>query len=124
MAIGIAGLIVVVVLLIPVGGLGLISVLAGETAGLTSNMFTITLAIVAGCVFLLALFYLISLIAVPAMPRRIRFIFSQHVIVLWQIIFIRRQFLQSRRVPSRSADGGRFLPAQSKRRPRMHFTIR
>ena len=65
-AIGIAGLIVVVVLLISVGGLGLISVLAGQTAGLTWNMFTITLAIVAGCVFLGLLFYLISLIAVPA----------------------------------------------------------
>ena len=65
-AIGIAGLIVLVVLLIPVGGLGLISVLAGQAAGLTWNVFTITLAIVAGFVFLLVLFYLISLIAVPA----------------------------------------------------------
>jgi hypothetical protein len=65
-AIGIAGLIVLVVLLIPVGGLGLISVLAGQAAGVTWNVFTITLAIVGGCVFLLVVFYLISLIAVPA----------------------------------------------------------
>jgi len=65
-AIGIAGLIVLVVLFIPLGGLGLISVLAGQAAGLTWNVLTITLAIVAGCVFLLVLFYLVSLIAVPA----------------------------------------------------------
>ena len=65
-AIGIAGLIVLVVLVIPIGGLGLISVLAGQAAGQTWNVLTITLAIVALCVFLLVLFYLISLIAVPA----------------------------------------------------------
>ena len=65
-AIGIAGLIVLVVLFIPLGGLGLISVLIGHAAGLTWNASTITLAIVAGCVFLLVLFYLLSLIAVPA----------------------------------------------------------
>jgi hypothetical protein len=65
-AIGIASLIVLVVLFIPIGGFGFISVLAGQAAGLTWNVFTITLAIVAGCVFLLVVFYLVSLIAVPA----------------------------------------------------------
>ena len=65
-AIGIASLIVLVVLFIPIGGLGFISLLTGQAAGLTWNVFTITLAIVAGCVFLLAVFYLMSLIAVPA----------------------------------------------------------
>ena len=60
-------IILLVVLLIPIGGLGLISVLLGKAAGLglSWNVFTITLAIVAGCVFLLVLFYGVSLISVP-----------------------------------------------------------
>jgi len=64
-AIGIAALILIVLLLIPVGGLGVVSVLAGQAAGLTWNVFTITAAIVAGIVLLLVLFYGISLVSVP-----------------------------------------------------------
>ena len=64
-AIGIAALILIVLLLIPVGGLGVISVLAGQAAGLTWNVFTITAAIVSGIVLLLVLFYGISLVSVP-----------------------------------------------------------
>jgi hypothetical protein len=52
-------------LLIPVGGLGAITVLTGQTAGLTWNVFTITLAVVAGCIFLLVFFYAVALISVP-----------------------------------------------------------
>jgi hypothetical protein len=60
-------IILIIVLLIPVGGLGLFSVLLAKAAGmgLSWNVFTITLAIVAGCVFLLLLFYAVSLISVP-----------------------------------------------------------
>jgi len=65
-AVGILALILIVVLLIPIGGLGAITVLGGHAAGLTWNVFTITLAVVAGCMFLLLLFYLVSLISVPA----------------------------------------------------------
>jgi glycine/D-amino acid oxidase-like deaminating enzyme len=63
--VGIAALILILVLLIPIGGLGVISVLLGQAAGLTWNVFTITGAIVAGCVLLLAIFYGVSLISVP-----------------------------------------------------------
>ena len=64
--VGIAALILIVVLLIPVGGLGAITVLAGNAAGWSWNVFTITLAVVAGSIFLLLFFYLVSLISVPA----------------------------------------------------------
>lgn len=65
-AIGIASLILFLILLIPVGGLGLASVLLGKAAGLTWNVFTITIAVVAGCIVLVALIYGVALISVPA----------------------------------------------------------
>ncbi len=64
--IGIATFIVVLVLLIPVGGFGVVAVLIGKTAGLTWNLYTITLAVVLGCIVLAILFYVIALISVPA----------------------------------------------------------
>jgi hypothetical protein len=65
--VGIVAAIVTLVLLIPVGGFGIIAVLAGKAAGLAWNLYTITLAIVAGCVTLAILLYVISLLSVPAM---------------------------------------------------------
>jgi hypothetical protein len=65
-AVGIVAVILLVILLIPVGGLGAITVLGGQAAGLTWNVFTITLAVVAGCIFLLVFFYAVALISVPA----------------------------------------------------------
>jgi hypothetical protein len=64
--IGIASIIVVLLIGIPVGALGLVAVLTGKTAGLTWTVQTITLAVVAGCVVLAFFFYLIALISVPA----------------------------------------------------------
>jgi len=64
-AVGIVAVILLVILLIPVGGLGAITVLSGQAAGLTWNVFTITLAVVAGCIFLLVFFYAVALISVP-----------------------------------------------------------
>src|ERR1700674_5909175 len=52
--------------LIPVGGLGAVAVIAGMTAGLTWNIYTITLAVVVGCLALVFILYAISLISVPA----------------------------------------------------------
>jgi hypothetical protein len=57
---------VLLILLIPVGGFGVIAVMVGKTAGLTWNVYTITLAIVVGCVVLAVLLYIVSLISVPA----------------------------------------------------------
>jgi hypothetical protein len=64
-AVAILAIIVIVILLIPFGGFGAITVLLGKSAGLTWNVFTITAAVVAGCVFLVVLLYAVSLVSVP-----------------------------------------------------------
>ena len=64
--VGIVATIVILVMLIPVGGLSVIAVLAGKTAGLTWNLYTITLAIVVGCILLVIILYTVSLLSVPA----------------------------------------------------------
>ena len=64
--IGIASVILLLIVAIPTAGLGIIAVLTGKTAGLTWNVFTITVAVVVGCILLALFFYLVSLIAVPA----------------------------------------------------------
>jgi hypothetical protein len=64
--VGIITVIVVIILLIPVGGFGVVAVLAGKAAGLTWNLYTITVAVVVGCVVLAILLYVVSLISVPA----------------------------------------------------------
>jgi hypothetical protein len=51
---------------IPAAGLGIIAVITGKSAGMTWNVFTITVAIVVGCVLLAIFLFLTSLIAVPA----------------------------------------------------------
>ena len=58
--------IVLLIFLIPVGGFGAVAVILGKTAGLTWNLYTITLAIVVGCIVLGVLLYVVSLISVPA----------------------------------------------------------
>ena len=65
--IGIITFIVLLLMLIPVGGLGAIAVLGGKAAGLQWNLYTITVAVVAGCILLAIILYVISLISVPAM---------------------------------------------------------
>jgi hypothetical protein len=64
-ALGVVAVIVIIILLIPFGGLGAIGVIAGHAAGLTWNVFTITAAVVAGCMFLLLFLYALSLVSVP-----------------------------------------------------------
>jgi len=66
-AVTMAAVILFLILLIPIGGLGVISVLLAKGAGmvLTWNVFTVTAAVVAGCVTLFLLFYGVALISVP-----------------------------------------------------------
>jgi hypothetical protein len=59
--------IAVLIVLIPVGGFGAVAVLAGKAVGLQWNVYTITLAVVAGSILLAVFFYLIALAAVPVM---------------------------------------------------------
>lgn len=63
---GIAAAIVILVVVIPVGGFGAVTVLIGKGIGLTWNAFTITLVILAGCALLLLVLYAVALISVPA----------------------------------------------------------
>ena len=64
--IGIVSLILGLIVAIPTVGLAIVAVITGKTAGLTWNAFTITIAVVVGCVLLAAFLYLMALIAVPA----------------------------------------------------------
>ncbi len=63
---GIVSAIVMLLFLIPVGGLGAVAVIAGMAAGLTWNLYTITLASGRGCLVILFVLYVLSLISVPA----------------------------------------------------------
>lgn len=63
---GIASAIVMLLFLIPIGGLGAVAVIGGMAAGLTWNLYTITLAVVVGSIAIFSLLYVISLISVPA----------------------------------------------------------
>jgi MFS family permease len=64
--VGIVTFIVILILLIPAGGFGVIAVVLGKAAGLTWNLYTITLAVVVGSVVLAVLLFVMSLISVPA----------------------------------------------------------
>jgi hypothetical protein len=61
----IATLILVVLVAVPVAGVVVAAVIAGKTAALTWNVFTITAAVVAGCILLAIFFYLVAMISVP-----------------------------------------------------------
>jgi MFS family permease len=65
--VGIITVIAILLVLIPVGGFGAIAVLGGKAAGLQWNLYTISAAVVIGCIVLAFVFYVISLISVPAM---------------------------------------------------------
>ena len=65
-AVGIASLILIFLIAIPVVGVVIAGVFAGKSAGLTWNAGTITLAIVAGCIVIAIFLYSVALISVPA----------------------------------------------------------
>jgi hypothetical protein len=56
----------VLILLIPVGGVGIVAVLGGQAAGLTWNPLTVAIAVVAGLIVISLLIFLMSMISVPA----------------------------------------------------------
>jgi hypothetical protein len=61
----IVGIVVVLLLLLPVGGIGVIVVFAGHAAGLAWNSVTIAIAIAVGALVLLAVIFLLAMISVP-----------------------------------------------------------
>jgi hypothetical protein len=64
--IGIVALILGLIFVVPTVGFSILAVLTGKAAGLTWNVYTITLAIVVGCILLGIFLYLVSLVSVPA----------------------------------------------------------
>lgn len=64
--IGVVSLILTLVVLVPTVGLVIVAVLTGKTTGLTWNVYTITVAVVVGCILFAVFMYLIALISVPA----------------------------------------------------------
>jgi hypothetical protein len=66
-AVSIVAVIALLVLLIPIGGVGIVAMLGGKAAGWTWNLYTITLAVVLGCIALAILIFVLSLISVPVM---------------------------------------------------------
>jgi hypothetical protein len=66
MVLGIISFIVILLIAIPLGGLGVIAVITGKTAGLTWNAYTITLAVIVGAFFLAIILYVLALISAPA----------------------------------------------------------
>jgi hypothetical protein len=64
-ALGIIAVVALLLLLIPIGGAGAAAVIGGKAAGLTWDFFTIALAVIAGCVVLTIILFVVSLISVP-----------------------------------------------------------
>jgi hypothetical protein len=64
--IGIVGFIFSLIILIPVAGVAIAAVLAAKSAGVGWTVYTITLAIVAGCILLAVFLFMTALISVPA----------------------------------------------------------
>ena len=64
--VGIAAMIIILLTLIPIGGVGAVLVLMGKSGGLHWNLYTITLAVVVGSILLAVILYVVSLVSVPA----------------------------------------------------------
>ena len=65
--VGIVATIVVLVTVIPLGGLGAVAVLLGKAGGLRWDLYTISLAVIVGLGMIGFILYVVSLVSVPAM---------------------------------------------------------
>lgn len=63
--VGIVGLLIGLIIAIPAAVVAVAAIFAGKAAGFTWNALTITAAVVAGCIMLAILLYVIALISVP-----------------------------------------------------------
>jgi hypothetical protein len=64
-AVGIVTVIVVLAIAIPAGSFGLVAVLSGKFAGLSWNVYTIALAVVAGLIAVAIFMFIVAMISVP-----------------------------------------------------------
>lgn len=65
--VGIVATIVVLITVIPLGGLGAIAILLGKSGGMQWNLYTISMVVLAGTLLLAFVLYVVSLVSVPAM---------------------------------------------------------
>jgi hypothetical protein len=65
-ALAIVALIAILIIVIPVGGIGAVAVLLGKAAGLTFNVYTITLLVIVGTILLAIIIFVMAFISVPA----------------------------------------------------------
>jgi hypothetical protein len=63
---GIVGFILALIILLPAAGAAIAAVVAAKAAGVGWTVYTITMAVVAGCVLLAVFLFMTSLISVPA----------------------------------------------------------
>jgi hypothetical protein len=56
---------ILMLVVLPFGGLGIFAVVAGKAAGMNWNVFTIFMAVLVGCIALAMIIYLVCLISVP-----------------------------------------------------------
>lgn len=90
LAVAFLALILILLLAIPLGGLGFIAVILGKGAGLTWTVWTVTAAIVAGCLVVALLLYGIALISVPVIvffPAYSIYFFASRYPSLAQVIY-------------------------------------
>ena len=66
MILAIIATIIILIMLIPVGGIGVIAVLVGKSAGLTWNLYTISLTVIVGTIAVGSIIYMVAFISVPA----------------------------------------------------------
>ena len=88
--VGIAGMLIFMILLIPFGGLGLVAVFAGQAAGIGWNPVTIAIAIVYGALCFLLFFVLACLASVPAVfffPAYATYFFAERYPALHALLY-------------------------------------
>ncbi len=64
-AVGIVTMILALVIAVPAIAMTVIAIMTGKSAGLTWNVYTITLAVVVGAILVAVFLYLVSLVSVP-----------------------------------------------------------
>ena len=64
--VGIAATIVILLMAIPLGGLGAVAVLMGKASGLQWDVYTVSLAVMVGILVVGFILYVVSLVSVPA----------------------------------------------------------
>ncbi|HET9216810.1 MAG TPA: hypothetical protein VFR18_07520 [Terriglobia bacterium] len=90
-ATGVATVIVLLVLLIPFGGVALVTVLLAQAAGIGWNPLTIAIAIVFGCVVFLLFLFLACLLAVPSIvffPAYAMYFFAERYPALHALLYL------------------------------------